>query len=39
MRTGEISIAIMAKLDEANTKIYENPCPKKVNVHIKKDLL
>lgn len=36
MRTGEISIAIMKKLDEANTTIYQDPCPHKVNVHIKK---
>ena len=36
MRTGEMSLAIMAKLDEANTKTYQNPCPQKVNVHIKK---
>lgn len=36
MRTGEMSIEIMKKLDEANTTIYENPSPHKVNVHIKK---
>lgn len=36
MRTGEMSIAVMKKLDEANTKVYENPSPHKVNVHIKK---
>ena len=36
MRTGDMSIAVMAKLDEANTKTYENPSPQKVNVHIKK---
>ena len=36
MRTGEMSIEVMKKLDEANTKVYENPCPNKVNVHIKK---
>lgn len=36
MRTGEMSLAIMAKLDEANTKTYQNPCPQKVNVNIKK---
>ena len=36
MRTGEMSVAVMAKLDEANTKTYENPSPQKVNVHVKK---
>ena len=36
MRTGEMSIAVMKKLDEANTEIYKNPEPHKVNVHIKK---
>ena len=36
MRTGEISIEVMKKLDEANTTVYENPSPHKVNVHIKK---
>lgn len=36
MRTGEISIEVMKKLDEANTSVYENPSPHKVNVHIKK---
>ncbi len=36
MRTGDMSIAVMKKLDEANTKTYENPSPHKVNVHIKK---
>lgn len=36
MRTGEMSIAVMKKLDEANTTVYENPLPQKVNVHIKK---
>lgn len=36
MRTGEMSIAVMKKLDEANTTVYENPVPQKVNVHIKK---
>ncbi len=36
MRTGEMSIEVMKKLDEANTTIYENPSPHKVNVHIKK---
>ncbi len=36
MRTGEIAIEVMKKLDEANTTIYKNPEPQKVNVHIKK---
>ena len=36
MRTGEMSIAVMKKLDEANTTVYKNPEPHKVNVHIKK---
>ena len=36
MRTGDMSVAVMAKLDEANTKTYENPSPQKVNVHVKK---
>ncbi len=36
MRTGEMSVAVMKKLDEANTKTYDNPSPQKVNVHIKK---
>lgn len=36
MRTGEISVAVMKKLDEANTKTYKNPEPNKVNVHVKK---
>ncbi|MEG1410152.1 MAG: hydroxylamine reductase [Terrisporobacter sp.] len=36
MRTGDISVAVMAKLDEANTKTYKNPSPQKVNVHLKK---
>ena len=36
MRTGDMSVAVMKKLDEANTTIYENPSPHKVNVHIKK---
>lgn len=36
MRTGEMSIEVMKKLDEANTTIYSNPGPHKVNVHIKK---
>lgn len=36
MRTGEMAIEVMRKLDEANTSIYGNPAPHKVNVHIKK---
>ena len=36
MRTGDMSVAVMKKLDEANTTVYENPSPHKVNVHIKK---
>ncbi len=36
MRTGEIAIEVMKKLDEANTTIYQNPTPHNVNVHIKK---
>ena len=36
MRTGEMAIEVMKKLDEANTTIYQNPAPKKVNVHLKK---
>lgn len=36
MRTGEISIAVMKTLDEANTDVYKNPEPQKVNVKIKK---
>lgn len=36
MRTGEMSIAVMKKLDEANTQVYDNPEPHKVNVNIKK---
>ena len=36
MRTGEMAIEVMKVLDEANTKIYQNPSPHKVNVHIKK---
>lgn len=36
MRTGDMSVAVMKKLDEANTTVYENPRPHKVNVHIKK---
>ena len=36
MRTGDMSVAVMKKLDEANTTVYKNPSPHKVNVHIKK---
>lgn len=36
LKTGDISVAIMQKLDEANTTIYNNPQPQKVNVHVKK---
>lgn len=36
LRTGDMSVAVMQKLDEANTTVYKNPSPHKVNVHIKK---
>ena len=36
MSTGDMSVAVMKKLDEANTTTYKNPSPQKVNVHIKK---
>lgn len=36
MRTGDMSVAVMKKLDEANTTVYKNPSPHKVNVHVKK---
>ena len=36
MRTGDMSIAVMKKLDEANTQVYSNPKPHKVNVKVKK---
>lgn len=36
MRTGEMAIEVMKKLDEANTTIYQDPTPHSVNVHIKK---
>lgn len=36
MRTGEIAIEVMKKLDEANTEVYGNPAPHKVNIHMKK---
>ena len=36
MRTGEMAIEIMKKLDEANTEVYGNPAPHRVNIHRKK---
>lgn len=36
LKTGDMAIEIMKKLDEANTTIYGNPSPHSVNVHIKK---
>ena len=36
MRIGEMAIAVMKKLDEANTEVYGNPAPHKVNIHMKK---
>lgn len=36
MRAGETAIAVMKKLDEANTQVYGNPAPHRVDVHIKK---
>ncbi len=36
MKTGEIAVATIEKLDEANTTIYKNPEPQKVNVKLKK---
>ena len=36
MRTGEMAIEVMKKLDEANCSMYQNPTLHKVNVHIKK---
>lgn len=36
MRTGDMSVAVMKKSDEANTTVYKNPSPQKVNVHVKK---
>ena len=29
MRTGDMSVAVMKKLDEANTTVYKNPSPQK----------
>ena len=36
LKTGDVTIEVMKKLDEANTTIYGNPSPHTVNVHIKK---
>jgi len=36
MRTGDMSVAVMKLLDEANTTKYMNPTPHKVNVNIQK---
>ncbi|WP_040193650.1 hydroxylamine reductase [Clostridium culturomicium] len=36
LKTGDMSVAVMQKLDEANTTVYKNPAPHKVNVHYKK---
>lgn len=36
MRTGDMSVAVMKKLDEANTEVFSNPTPHKVNVKMKK---
>jgi hydroxylamine reductase len=36
MRTGNMSVAVMKKLDEANTETYKNPTPHLVNVKVKK---
>ena len=36
LKTGDMAIEIMKKLDEANTTIYGNPSPHSGNVHIKK---
>ena len=36
LKTGDMAIEIMKKLDEANTTIYGTPSPHPVNVHIKK---
>lgn len=36
LKTGDMSVAVMQKLDEANTTVYKNPSPHKVNVHYKK---
>lgn len=36
MRTGEIALDVMKKLDEANTAVYGDPSPHKVKIHMKK---
>ena len=36
MRTGEAAIEVMKKLDEANTAVYGNPAPHRVNIHMRK---
>ena len=36
MKTGNIAIAVMKLLDDANTSKYKNPTPHKVNVTLKK---
>lgn len=36
MRTGEMAVEVMKKLDEANTETYGNPSPHKVDIKIKK---
>lgn len=36
MRTGDMSVAVMKKLDEANTETYENPTPHLVNIKVEK---
>lgn len=36
MRTGEISIAVMKTLDNANTTVYNQPSPQLVDVNVKK---
>lgn len=35
MRTGETALDVMKTLDEANTKVYGNPAPHKVKIHMK----
>lgn len=35
MRTGDIAVAVIQLLDEANTKTYQNPSPHSVNTRIK----
>ncbi|WP_346938702.1 hydroxylamine reductase [uncultured Clostridium sp.] len=36
MRTGDMSVAVMKKLDEANTETYKNPTPHLVNIKVEK---